>query len=247
MVELTVVFFCVEKEGCGRIKRRGKWQYSIEESYVPHIFPSENGAGSRIKRLIVHLPAYSCKKKEWTEDTLQSYLQELAVPPESRETYYLYQEEAGRLLHRKTEPLPVDWLLLLLAHYQITFDALIILHEREMETEKLVTKYVKSTRYIGILTRDADEFADLKEMLLEEYGFLLDIASDIRGLCRPVAAETLIIAGENLYGITPARMPADCVWLSTDATGSEVGKLCSRARNVRYVDVKTLISITLRT
>ena len=64
MVELTVVFFCVEKEGCGRIKRRGKWQYSIEESYVPHIFPSENGADSRIKRLIVHLPAYSCKKKE---------------------------------------------------------------------------------------------------------------------------------------------------------------------------------------
>ncbi|MGN1148231.1 MAG: hypothetical protein ACI4TB_07395 [Lachnospiraceae bacterium] len=247
MVEPTVVFFCVEKEGCGRIKRRGKWQYSIEESYVPCIFPVEAGADSRIKQLIVHLPAYSYKKKEWTEDTLQSYLQGLAVPPESREVYYLYQEKAGELLHRRAEPLPVEWLFLLLSHYQIMFDALIVLHERELETEKLVTKYVKNTRYIGIVTQDAEEFAALKEMLLEEYGFLLDIASDIRRLCRPAAAETLIIAGENLYGITPARMPAECVWLSTDSTGSEVRKLCSRARDVRYVDVKTLISITLRT
>ena len=123
MEDLTVVYFCMEKEGCGKRWWRSKWQYRITETLIlESLTQPENREASRdriqpgspitpIRHITVRLPPYGCRKKPWKEAELLSYLQGLAVPKEDGRVYYLYEKEAGRLLRRQPEELPVEWLL----------------------------------------------------------------------------------------------------------------------------------------
>ena len=264
MEDLTVVYFYMEKEGCGKRWRRGKWQYRITETLMPgNRAASRDRAqpGSRtqpenreashdraqpgslitpIRHITVRLPPYSCRKKPWKEAELLSYLQGLAVPKEDGRVYYLYEKEAGRLLGRQPEELPVEWQLFMVEQCQPERNALVILQDREMDVARLVEKYVTGVRYIGIVTANCGEWEGLQEALAEEYGFMLDVVKDVRTLGLPPESKVLWVAGRELYGITPVRLTPDSIWLNIDLSNEEGKKICARGRNVLYVDVEKI-------
>lgn len=228
MEEMTVVYFCVEKEGCGRKWRGGKWQYRITEEMMP------------VRCIIVWLPPFCCRKKPWKEAGLISYLQGLAIPKEGGRVYYLYGKEAGRLLGRQSEVLSAEWLLFMVEQCMMERNALVILQDREMDVVRLVEKYVASVRYIGIVTANGEEWEGMQEALAEEYGFLLDVAEEVRNLRIPQQSKALWVAGRELYGMNPVRLMPDSIWLSTDISNEEGKKICARGRNILYMDVGKL-------
>lgn len=234
MEEMTIVYFIVDKEGQGRQKRRGEWQYVSDYREVPV-------KAGRIKLITVRLPAWCYRKRKWKEADWQAYLRGLTVPAEGRETAYLFAKEAAAALGRPEEPLSLEWQLFLIAQYQIAFTSLVILDDRELETEGLIEKYVQRTRYIGIVTPDEHLYRDMQETLLAEYGFLLDVSASFRGLRMPRKGKTLLVAGQQLYDVTPARLSA-VSWVSTDIAG-EAGKgLCARAGEARYIGLRSLFA-----
>lgn len=227
MEEMTIVYFIVDKEGRGRHKRRGEWQYYLDSGAI------YTKAGP-VKVIRVRLPAYCYRKKRWKRADWTAYLRGLSVPPEGREVTYLFSEEAAAILQRTEEPLSLEWLLFLIDRYHIAFDALVLLADREMETEALIAHYVRKARYIGVVTENQEEFEDQQEELLSEYGFLLDVSASIRELRIPMGGKLLIIAGCKLYDAAPLKLP-EGIWLSMDTPG-EAGKgLCARAKEMRYI------------
>ena len=233
MEEMTVVHFMTDKDGCGRRKRRGSWQYRIENRQI-------NGSNGAVCLFTVYLPAHSYKKKPWKEKDRTAYIQGLEVPQEGRNVCYLYDEEARAFLGRREEPLSLEGLLLLIRWHQITFDALIVLQDRELETEAILAEYVRDTRYIGVVSAGEETFSETKEALLEEYGFLLDTAAEFAKLHVPAKGKTLVIAGAELYGTTPLQLPSGTALVSTVVSG-EAKRLCARAKEARYFDVKSLL------
>lgn len=231
--EMTVVRFITDKDGCGRRKRRGSWQYRIENRKI-------SGRDDAVCLFTVYLPAYSYKKKPWKEKDKIAYIQGIEVPPEGRNVCYLYDEEARAFLGRREEPLSLEGLLFLMRWQQITFDALIVLQDRELETEAILAEYVRDTRYIGVVSAGEEAFFETKEVLLEEYGFLLDVAAEFAKLHVPAKGKTLVIAGAELYGTTPLQLPSGTTLVSTVVSG-EAKRLCARAKEVRYFDVKSLL------
>ncbi|MBD5511065.1 MAG: hypothetical protein HDR08_07425 [Lachnospiraceae bacterium] len=235
--EMTVVYFVMDKAGAGKRKRRGSWQYRIETR-------EKCGRGGSVSLCKVYLPACSYKKKPWKEKDRSEYIQGLEVPSEGRNVCYFYEEEAKAFLGRKEEPLSLEGLLFLIWYRQIVFDSLIILQDRELETEELLAKYVRDTRYIGVVTGGGEELSEAKEELLEEYGFLLDISTELTGLHIPPKGSVLIVAGEELYGITPLQLPKGAIFVSTVVSGA-AKKLCARAKEIRYIDMKCLLQDVL--
>ena len=75
---------------------------------------------------------------------------------------------------------------------------------------------------------------------MEEYGFLLDVAAEFAKLHVPAKGKTLVIAGTELYGTTPLQLPSGTTLVSTVVSG-EAKRLCARAKEVRYFDVKSLL------
>lgn len=237
MEEMTVVYFVMDKAGCGRRKRRGSWQYRIEKQ-------EKCGRDGSIRLIEVRLPAYSYKKKLWKEKDRIEYIRGIEAPSEGRNVCYFYDEGARAFLNRKEEPLSLEGLLFLIQYRQIVFDALVILQDRELETEALLAKYVRDTRYIGVVAGSGEALSEAKEMLLEEYGFLLDISAELTGLHIPAKGNVLIVAGSELYGTTPGQLPAGAAFVSTAASGA-AKKLCARAKEVRYIDRKCLLQDVL--
>ena len=233
MEEMTVVHFMTDKDGCGRRKRRGSWQYRIENRQI-------NGSNGAVCLFTVYLPAHSYKKKPWKEKDRTAYIQGLEVPQEGRNVCYLYDEEARAFLGRREEPLSLEGLLFLIRWHQITFDALIVLQDRELETEAILAEYVRDTRYIGVVSAGEETFSETKEALLEEYGFLLDTAAEFAKLHVPAKGKTLVIAGAELYGTTPLQLPSGTALVSTVVSG-DAKRLCARAKEARYFDVKSLL------
>ena len=233
MEEMTVVHFMTDKDGCGRRKRRGSWQYRIENRQI-------NGSNGAVCLFTVYLPAHSYKKKPWKEKDRTAYIQGLEVPQEGRNVCYLYDEEARAFLGRREEPLSLEGLLFLIRWHQITFDALIVLQDRELETEAILAEYVRDTRYIGVVSAGEETFSETKEALLEEYGFLLDTAAEFAKLHVPAKGKTLVLAGAELYGTTPLQLPSGTALVSTVVSG-EAKRLCARAKEARYFDVKSLL------
>ena len=164
----------------------------------------------------------------------------MEVPQEGRNVCYLYDEEARAFLGRREEPLSLEGLLFLIRWHQITFDALIVLQDRELETEAILAEYVRDTRYIGVVSAGEETFSETKEALLEEYGFLLDTAAEFAKLHVPAKGKTLVIAGAELYGTTPLQLPSGTALVSTVVSG-EAKRLCARAKEARYFDVKSLL------
>lgn len=230
---MTVVRFMTDKDGCGRRKRRGNWQYRIENRKIC-------GRDDAVCLFTVYLPAYSYKKKTWKEKDRIAYIRGIEVPSEGRNVCYLYDEGARDFLGRKEEPLSLEGLLFLIRRQQITFDALIVLQDRELETEAILAEYVRDTRYIGVVAAGEEAFLEEKEALLEEYGFLLDVAAEFAKLHIPAKGKTLVIAGAELYGTTPLQIPSGTVFVSTVVSG-EAKRLCARAKEVHYFDVKSLL------
>lgn len=237
MEEMVLVYFTVDPESCGKKRRKDKWQYTLEEKFLTDI---------ALRRVTVRLPAYSRGKRSWTGEQLAEYFSELPVAAEGTRVYYLYDGEAGRMLGRRSELLSAEWIFYLLAIDKTVPDALLILHERGMETERLVKKYAADTRYIGLLAKNPDAFTDLAEEISEEYGFFLDVAEDVRKLRLPetVQGNLLIIAGEEFCGITPARLPVGCTWLSVTEGKSAARKLHGRTDGIRFLSILTLRYLT---
>ncbi|MCM1215234.1 MAG: hypothetical protein NC548_12025 [Lachnospiraceae bacterium] len=233
MEEMTVVYFLMDKMGAGRQKRRGSWQYRTERR-------ERQGKDGSVSLYKVWLPAYRYKKKPWKERDKSEYIRGIEVPSEGRNVCFFYEEEAGAFLGRKEEPLALEGLLFLIQYRQIGFDSLIILQDRELETGELLAKYVRDTRYIGVVTENEGELAEAKEALFEEYGFLLEVSATLKGLHIPTAGRVLIVAGEVLYGITPQQLPRGACFVSTVTSGA-AKKLCARAKEVRYADMKGIL------
>ncbi len=234
MEEMTVVHFILEEEGRGKKRRRGKWEYHVEKESLP---VSE----SLLVLYTVFLPFFCYKKKEWTAERFSEYFKGLPIPPQSREVYYLYQEKAQNFLGVGAEPISHDWLLFLIKYYQVSFDALILLPDEEMETEDIIRRYVKNTRYIGIASEETEDILELRESLFQEYGCLIDVAADMKKLHIPAAGRKLAVAGEELYGAVPGLFKGAWVWISTNTDKKNAARLCARVENVRYIDMKTFL------
>ncbi len=238
MEELAVVYFVMEKEGRGKKKRKSPWQYRTEKTTV---FCEDKA----VLFITVYLPVFYYGKKKWTSEAWDAYMQELPVLQQGEKVYYLYEEEAEAFLHRKPEPLPLSWLLFLIGYYRLTFDSLILLADRDMDIETLTAGYVQKARYIGVATADSGMLEAYREVLSDEYGFILDVAEDYKSLHVPKKGQVLVIAGENLYGATPAVLPANCVWLSTAAGGISGRRLCARTEGARFLDITCFFKANL--
>lgn len=229
MEEVTVVYFYMDMGASGRLRRRGPWQYGVEErnlqkrNCIIHVYS-------------VKLPGLLQKRKPWKEKEKQEYLRGLPAPGEGREICYFYEAEAEAFLGRRMEPPSEEWLLFLLRYYEVNFDALLILEDRELETEAWVRRYAGGTRYIGILTADAGRYEELTEALWEEYGFLLEVTGEAKGLHLPKKGTLLVLAGTELYGMTPSLLPPDTFWLNAAAQTAAGRRICAAAEKVRYLD-----------
>lgn len=234
MEEMTVVHFILEEEGRGKKKRRGKWEYHVDKENLPV-------SGIELVLYTVFLPFFCYKKKEWTAEKFSDYFEGLPIPPQSRDVYYLYQEEARNFLGVSAEPISYDWLLFLIEHYRITFDALVLLPDAEIELEDFIRRYVKDTRYIGIVAKEDEDILELRENLYQEYGCLLDVAEDMKKLHIPIGGRKLTVSGEELHGAVPSMFKGSWVWINTNTDGKSASRLCARAEGVRYIDMKTFL------
>lgn len=233
MEDMTVVSFVMDREGCGRKKRRGSFMYRVENRKT-------SGRSGTVCLFTVYLPTYSYKRKSWKEKEKTEYIRGIEVPEEGRGVCYLYDEGARVFLGRREEPLSLEGLLFLIRWRQITFDAMVILQDRELDTEALLGEYVRDTRYMGVVAESGDALAGTADALWEEYGFLLDVAVEFKRLHVPAGRKMLVVAGESLYGLTPQQLPTGTAFVST-VVSREAKKLCARAKEVRYFDVKCLL------
>lgn len=229
MEEWTVVSFFMDRDMCGKYRRRDAWRYHVEERE----FDCEAG---RVRLLNVSLPVYGRKKKPWKKEEKASYLQGLQVPEEGRMVCYLYGEGADLFLGRQREPLSFEWSLFLLQYFKTDFEALLLLEDRGLETADWVRQFARMTRYIGILSDNPEKFEDMAEELLTEYGFILDAGEDIRSL-HPPKEKVMIVAEACLYGITPSILPKNFTWLSVSTTDTGGKRICSRTKQGNYLDI----------
>lgn len=242
MEELTVVYFLPDEAAAGKKKRRGEWSYHTEQTEVK--------CGSyNLPVVTVYLPVFSRKRKPWKKEEWQSYCSQLPIPEESSRVRYYWQEKAGEMLGRVMEPLSFEWITFLLTYYQVTFTELVVLDDRDMPTEELVRFFVSQTRNIKVVTNDREQYEDLGAELYEEYGFLLSVAEDARELRlkdRSIKevhtgykASLLIIAGKNLYHITPAMIPESATWFCTEAEGLYEKKISARVRDSKVIGMQS--------
>lgn len=242
MEELTVVYFVLDEAAAGRKKRRGDWIYHTEQVEIKR--------GSFILPVItVYLPVYCRKKKKWEKEEWLSYFNSLPIPEESSRVRYHWQEEVGEFLGRAMEPLSFEWISLLLTYYQVTFTELVILDDRDMPTEEIVRHYVSQTRSIRVVTHDGEQYEELGTELYEEYGFLLSVVEDAKelhlkeNLMKELYIENketlLVIAGKNLYHMTPAMIPENAIWLCTEAESAYEKKIGVRARISKVIGMQS--------
>ncbi|MBE5868279.1 MAG: hypothetical protein E7293_04870 [Lachnospiraceae bacterium] len=230
METMTVVFFYVSSHASGRKKR--KWCYDVRRENTIE----ENIVFSRIQ---VFLPLFEKGKKRWTGKALSTYLDGLDIPQESRNVYYVPDEEAACMLERGTEPLSLEWILFLLAYYHLDFDGLLILQDREMDAEEMIRHFAPVTKYLGVITKQPEKWQDVAEELSEEYGFLLDVVTEFGGH-HYRGEKLLVVAGRENYQVSPDLIPEGSMWLSTDI-GSENRKICAGAHKVAYFDIKRFL------
>ena len=197
METYVAVTFTVE-ENTGRKRSRSPWQYHVEWE------EKETGSGKdRLLLATVFLPDRPQKKKNWTKESLQSYLQSLPVPGESRYVYYYYAQAAAGLLGRQNDCLSTEWAFFLLTFYNISFEGLLLFEEPGVCTEDWFFSYAGNTRYLGILTRDTGRVEQLAEQLYEEYGAMLHIYAGVSHCRFRESCRTLLVMGEETYGLMP--------------------------------------------
>lgn len=242
MEQYAVIFFEMDENRCGKRKRRDNWQYFIEE----HTDYTENAA---VLRMSVVLPGFGRGKHRWKSEEKTAYLSGIDVPEEGRMVCYLYGDGADAFLGRKREPLSMEWSLFLLQWFRTMQSrkelwwqdfpkALLLAADFHVNAEEWVRLFARRTRYIGILTDDPRALEELQEDIYEEYGFLIEIGSDIRKLHLPDGDRgLLLVSGGELGLIKPAALPHSCVWLYTMTEGAEAGCLCSGLRSAYYLDI----------
>lgn len=234
MEDMIVVYFYLEQEAVGKERRRHPWKYNINRKTLVK-------EPVNVQLIRVFLPSHARKKKSWTSETWQEYWNGLPVPHQGRTVYYLFEEKVQQLLQWAVEPLPWEWVQFLMSFYQIHFDALVLLQDREMEAFQIVQHYAKDTYYLGVATSHPKEWEEMEEALSGEYGFLLDVSETLNGLHIPPKTRTLILAGEKVYGATPAMLPEGCVWISTDTQGEAGRNICARAKGVVYIGMQAFL------
>ncbi len=233
MENLSVVCFFMNLEGNGKRRRKDPWEYHIEKSFLR--------GKDELPLWKVYLPAYSYKKKPWKRQDWNNYMQGMQeVPAESGGVCYLLDKEVQHFLGREQEPLSYEWLIYLIEHMQVAFDALVIFQDRELEAQRIVERYASTAKYLGVVTSNEGEWKDMEEYLAEEYGFMLEIADNLKGLHIPEKSKLLTIAGEKLYGTTPLSIPKESVWISTQVENEESKRLCARGKEIRFISIKSI-------
>ena len=233
MEEMTIVRFFVDKEKRGKEKRWGSWRYFVSAK-------SALAGKEQVHLIEVHLPGFFYKNKTWTEKQRRIYLEGLCIPEEGTDTYYLFEKEAEAFLGMKNNVLPAGFLRLLLQNCGIRFSALVWLNDGEEGREELLEKWVRHTRYIGVVSPE-ELIEEWQETLWEEYGFLLEAAEEVSELHIPKEGRQLWITGRKLYGLKPDMLAQGAVFISTEVDG--MGKnLCARAKDVKYLDIKCFLA-----
>lgn len=234
MENLTVVYFFMDMEKAAKKRKRDSWEYHIEEGTLP----KTKGKVSFYK---IYLPRYYYKKKTWKKELWFDYMRGLQnVPSEGRGVYYILDEETQKSFNRGMEVLSFEWIIFLIELYQIQFDALVILWDREIETEQIIERFAKTTKYLGVVTNMVEDWEEYQDNLMEEYGFLLDVADSLKRLHIPENAKVLYITGQELYGTTPLSIQKNNTWLSTKMVDEEGKRLCARGKNIRFVSVEEI-------
>jgi len=237
MEEMTIVYF-LKKENCAaRQKRRGAWQYYVEEEKV--FTP-----GGYLMLYTVQIPAFFYRKKEWQDKMLSAYLAKLCIPPSGDYVLYVFEAQAGELLRVKNKPLSRMWLGFLLDYYQPCFANLIVLEDKQAAIKEVVKKYVPYARYVGFSTENVEDCELFCEELSGEFGILPEIAENVKGL-HPSGGSRLIIGADNLYGISPAWLNTESVWLSA-TMNNDARRICARAREAIYIDIEVFLEDVLR-
>lgn len=226
----VAIIFTVE-ESTGRKRKRDPWQYHV-------VWEEKETENKKICLKIgtVFLPKRPRKKKEWTKDSLQSYLYTLPVPQEDRYVYYYYEKEAAALLERQNDCLSTEWAFFLLSFYGISFDGLLLFEDPGICIGDWLFSFVRKTRYLGILTKDGERVEETVEQMYEEYGAMLHVYGKVSRCRFPDGCRTLFVVGEENFGLSPADVGENNVLLlmREDLSGSAAG---SRIRSERMISI----------
>lgn len=245
MEDMTIVFFYVDekrsgkkqtKRRIGRRKGTEQWQYKICSK------KHRIGSGS-LKVICVGLP-FGEKEKEWTNPAWKPYLEQIPIPPEGRLVYYAPDRRAERILRRGREPLTLEWILLLIEFYALSFDSLVLLQSREMEAEEIIRYYAAEVAYLGVVEKFGADWETVEEELSLEYGLTLDVKRDLASL-HIKGKRTLIIAGEAAEVNVGVKLPDEIILLSVLGRGEGGEQTVFRDCSVRYVNMETFLRDTV--
>lgn len=237
MEEMTIVYFLIKENCAARRKRRGAWQYYVEEEKV--FTP-----GGYLMLYTVQIPAFLYRKKKWQGKMLADYMSGLCIPSSGEQVLYVFETQAGELLHARTKPLTQPWLQFLLGYYEPCFANLIILVDKQLKVGELVRRYVPYARYVGFAATEKESCELFAEELSEEYGILPEVSGNVKEL-HLIPGSRLIIGADNLYGISPAWLNAEIVWLSA-TVNNDARRICARAREAIYIDIEVFMEDVLR-
>ncbi len=249
---MTVIYFALDQTAVGRKKRRGDWIYHTEQRKVQ--------CGSEyFTVIIVYLPVFCRKKKKWNEKEWLAYFHGIPIPEENSRIRYHWQEETNVFMGRSMEPLSSDWIFFLLSYYRISFTKLVILDDRDMPTEELVQFFVTRTRSIQVVTGDRAQYEELSEALYQEFGFLLSPVENVgqlhltddtrKELSKGIEEKLLVIAGKNLWQLSPSMLPKGTIWLSTETENTNENRISRRADIQMIISMQTFwegLSINLK-
>ena len=196
MEDMAVVFFYVEKcfgekkgingekDGKRGRRRNARWW---------------KGAGRRNKKESTEksVPLRSIVWK-YSMELKRFVLHSGRIPPESRYVYYAMDKQAEKILGRGREPIGMEWILFLLAYYDVEFDGFVLIQDRETEAEELIRYFAPKVAYLGVVADFFFDWDEVEESLSEEYGLVLDIERSIEDLHVKGERVLVIGAGEKL-------------------------------------------------
>lgn len=246
MEDMTVVFFYLDEKKSGRKrlqkKRFGGWKWDSQWQYNIYSEKKQMGEGS-LKIICVGLPLLETDKR-WTGFSWRQYMESMPIPPEGRYVYYAPDKNAEKMLGRGREPINIDWVLMLIEYYSLTFDGLVLVQDREMEAEELIRHYAADIPYLGVVEDFMSDWEEIEDSLAMEYGLTLDVQQNFENL-HMKGERVLVVLG---MGAEPPRnmdIGTESIIIATEGKRGSQIRQDFPGKNIRYVDMERFLRDTV--
>lgn len=252
MEDMKVVFFYGEKEKKERVKE-------IETIQKKRRFWDrlKRNAGN-VDKKADNYPQTELRAKVWNysverKQFLPFEKPEGSLPPEGRYVYYVTDRWAEKKLRRGREPIGMEWILFLISYYELMFDGLVLIQDRDMEAEELIRHFAPIVNYLGVVTDYFYDWEEVEESLSEEYGLVLDRGTGVERL--HVKGDRILVIGSNMaepvgdVGVFIRKLSeqigGEIIWLDTAGRGFLSKKEVIEERKFIYVNMEHFFRETL--